>query len=61
MQKNGKIIKEEAHVKTGALRDSITIEKESDGSRLIGVDVETEIRSSQCWRLRLLYSLLQRS
>ena len=23
--------KEEAHVKTGALRDSITIEKESDG------------------------------
>lgn len=38
-KKMEKIIKEEAHVKTGALRDSITIEKESDGSRLIGVDV----------------------
>ncbi|EFT46599.1 hypothetical protein FEW48_002541 [Enterococcus faecalis] len=38
-KKMEKIIKEEAHVKTGALKDSITIEKESDGSRLIGVDV----------------------
>lgn len=34
-----KIIKEEVYVKIGVLRDLIIIEKESDGSRLIGVDV----------------------
>ena len=33
-----KILKEECHVKSGALRDSITIEKKGEGDYLVGVD-----------------------
>lgn len=32
------IAKEEAHVKTGALRDSISVEKKAEGHYLVGVD-----------------------
>ena len=34
------IVKAEAHVKTGALRDSISIEKEGECEYLVGVDAE---------------------
>lgn len=33
-----RIVKEEAHVKTGALRDSISIEKKGECEYLVGVD-----------------------
>ena len=35
-----KILKEECHVKTGALRDSITTEKKGEGEYLVGVDAD---------------------
>lgn len=39
-EKIKKLEKQEAHVKTGALRDSISVEKISDGHYKVGVDSE---------------------
>lgn len=35
-----KIVKDEAHVKSGALRDSVSVEKKGEGNYLVGVDAD---------------------